>query len=735
MATRHTLTRTQRQQASALLQNGQYAAAQLLYEEMCRANPRDDDAWFTLGAIHHQLGETGKAIECYTRTISLQPKHADALYYLGTLLQNADKLDEAISCYQRALSIKPDYPGAYCNLGTALESQKRFDEAVEYYRRGLREAPDSPELHYNLGNALKSLVRLEDAVGHYRTALRLKPDFAQAHANLGGVLDELGRTPEAQAHLNEALRLNPDYPEALNNLGFLLYHENNLDQALAALERALNLRPDYAEAHNNMGLVYSDKGDIDRALASYRRALEHKEDLADAYNNLAGNLFNQGHLEEAADTFTKAIAHGPDISTFQSNYLLALNYRADLGPGQVFAEHQRLGGTYPAPTIKRYPNTPEPQRKLRVGYVSPDFRFHSVAFFLEPILKAHDRSRVDIYCYADVARPDSMTGHLKELSNHWRNIRGKADQEVADQIQTDEIDILIDLAGHTGNNRLPVFARKPAPVQVTYLGYPNTTGLSTIDYRLTDLEADPIGQEAFHTEQLVRLPHGFLCYTPPPDAPEVATLPVLAAGHITFGSFNNLAKMTPKVIGLWARILKAVPESRLVIKNRSMKDGPTRERYLTLFRDADIGAEQLDLVAWIPEAAGHLGTYARVDIALDTFPYHGTTTTCEALWMGVPVVTLAGDRHAARVGVSLLTRVGLTELIAPSSEEYVQRAVELAGDTERLVQLRAGMRERVSNSPLCDVKSFTRALEGAYREMWREWCAGQAKLKHHQRND
>jgi predicted O-linked N-acetylglucosamine transferase (SPINDLY family) len=243
-----------------------------------------------------------------------------------------------------------------------------------------------------------------------------------------------------------------------------------------------------------------------------------------------------------------------------------------------------------------------------------------------------------------------------------------------------------------------------------------------MDYRLTDLEADPIGQEAFHTEKLVRLPHGFLCYTPPPDAPEVAALPALAAGHVTFGSFNKLTKMTPEVIGLWAQILKAVPGSRLMIKNKSMKDGPTRERYLALFRDAGIGQERLDLVAWIPETAGHLGAYARVDIALDTFPYNGTTTTCEALWMGVPVVALAGNRHAARVGVSLLTHLGLPELIAKDEADYVRIAVELARDLPRLAAMRQGLRERVESSPLCDGASFTRDLEEAYRGMWKTWC-------------
>jgi predicted O-linked N-acetylglucosamine transferase (SPINDLY family) len=788
------MTRTQRQQASALLQDGQYAAAQLLYEEMCRANPKDDEAWFTLGAIHHQLGEPGKAMECYTRTISLKPNHADALYYLGTLLQNADKLDEAISCYQRALSIKPDYPGAHCNLGTALESQKRFDEAVGCYRQALHHAPNNPELHYNLGNALKSLVRLEDAVGHYRTALRLKPDFAQAHANLGGVLDERGHTQEARAHLNEALRLNPDYPEALNNLGYLLQGQHLLAEAIALFKRAISLRPGYAEAYNNLGLAYADEGEVDQALACYQHALLLKSDMAEVYNNLAGifkdkgdhdqalaiyehalqinpnnplahyNLGNvlmdlgqleqsvaryreamaqdpnltpahnnmgnvlkqQGRLDQGISSYDKVLQLGSDPGT-HSNMLLTLNYHATMTSEVIFAEHVRWGEVHtPALTHAPYSNPADPERKLRVGYVSPDFRSHSVAFFFEAVLAHHDPASVETYCYASVVRPDAMTERLKQRSHHWRNIRGKNDDDVAALIRADAIDILVDLAGHTGDNRLPVFARKPAPVQVSYLGYPNTTGLKTMDYRLTDLEADPIGQEAFHTEKLVRLPHGFLCYTPPPDATEVAALPALAAGHVTFGSFNNLAKMTPEVIGLWARILKAVPGSRLMIKNKSMKDGPTRERYLALFRDAGIGEERLDLVAWIPEAAGHLGAYTRVDIALDTFPYNGTTTTCEALWMGVPVITLAGDRHSARVGVSLLSQVGLTELIAQTPEKYVKLAVELAGDTEHLVKLRVEMRERMKNSPLCDAKSFTRDLEAAYREMWGRWCTQQS---------
>jgi predicted O-linked N-acetylglucosamine transferase (SPINDLY family) len=383
------------------------------------------------------------------------------------------------------------------------------------------------------------------------------------------------------------------------------------------------------------------------------------------------------------------------------------------------------------PTEHRHPDkaditTAIPDRRLRIGYVSPDFRAHSVASFLEPVLARHDTDNFDVVCYAQVAHPDRTTERLRQLAGHWRDTCAQSDEQVANMIRQDRIDILVDLAGHTRNNRLTVFTHRPAPIQLTYLGYPNTTGLPQIDYRLTDALADPPEADALHTERLVRLPRGFLCYSAPQDAPAVSPLPATAVGHITFGSLNNLAKVNEQVVELWARVLHAVPGAQLLLKGKALCDQATAGRFVEMFARHRIPADRLRLASWAATRAQHLTTYAQVDIALDPFPYNGTTTTCEALWMGVPVVALAGDRHAARVGVSILTHVGLREFIATTPDDYVRTAAGLAADRARLVALRASLRRRMADSPLCDGAAFTRDIEATYRAMWETWCGSVA---------
>jgi predicted O-linked N-acetylglucosamine transferase (SPINDLY family) len=490
------------------------------------------------------------------------------------------------------------------------------------------------------------------------------------------------------------------------------------------------LRPQYLEALHNLGNALHGLGRPEEAVACFRQVLQLRPDYAEAYNDLGAALIALGLMQEAEHSYRRALQIRPDDAKTRHGLLVALNYRSD-EPLQVFREHltwaERQAATTQPDTVHR--NPPDPDRRLRIGYVSPDFRTHSVAFFAVPLLTHHDPAAVETYGYANVAHADATTAQLQSRCHHWRDVHAMPDDQLADRIRQDGIDILVDLAGHTAGNRLAVFARKPAPIQVTYLGYPNTTGLSTIDYRLTDALADPPGTtEQWHTEKLVRLPEGFLCYAPPPNAPAVAPLPAATNGYITFGSFNNLAKVTPKVVELWARILKAIPGSRLEMKGRLLKEPETRERVLRQFDAHGIGRERVDLVPNVPGMANHLAYYHRLDLALDTFPYNGTTTTCEALWMGVPVITLAGRTHAGRVGVSLLTRVGLPELIAENEDDYVQRAVTLARDPERLAALRAGLRPRMTQSPLCDGPSFARHVEAAYREMWRGWCAGGRKI-------
>ena len=361
-----------------------------------------------------------------------------------------------------------------------------------------------------------------------------------------------------------------------------------------------------------------------------------------------------------------------------------------------------------------------PPRRLRLGYVSPDFVHHAVSYFFEPVLTARDPAAFEVFCYSDAPVADAVTQRLRAASDGWRDIAGLSDERVAELVRADRIDILVDLAGHTARNRLLVFARKPAPVQVTWLGYPNTTGLAAIDFRLTEAVSDPLGlTEAWHSEELVRLPGTFSCYAPPPESPPVNALPALAAGQVTFGCFNNLAKVTPPALALWARVLREVAGSRLFLKSPGLADLETVARLREEFALHGIPADRLEFSGAELSVAAHLSLYHRVDVALDTFPYNGTTTTCEALWMGVPVVTLAGATHVSRVGASLLTHLGAPEWIGDAPEAYVARCRGLAADLPRLAVLRSGLRERMRGSPLCDAAGFTRGLEDALRAIWR----------------
>ncbi|MBV5323783.1 MAG: tetratricopeptide repeat protein, partial [Rhodospirillaceae bacterium] len=422
-------------------------------------------------------------------------------------------------------------------------------------------------------------------------------------------------------------------------------------------------------------------------------------------NNLGNLLREQGRLQESVACFRKAIEISPDYLGAHSNLLFTLNSLADITPAEICAEHRRFGDMIQAPAgpVQPHDNTADPARKLRIGYLSPDFLGHSVAYFIENLLEFHNKDRFEIVCYAINKRMDSLSRRLQSRVALWRSCSFMTDDELAAQIRADKIDILVDLAGHTAENRLTVMARKPAPIQVTYLGYPNTTGLSRIDYRLTDAQVDPPGEaDLVHVEKLVRLPRSFLCFRPSDFAGEVPVRPVVANGYVTFGSFNVMAKMTDEVVAVWSRILREVPKSRLVMKCNAFSDPETLALYRQRFGDCGVASERLDLMGRQPLIGDHLATYGRIDIALDPFPYNGTTTTCEALWMGVPMVALQGGHHVGRVSAALLQHVGLGELVATDADDYVARAKALALDPARIQALSAGLRPAMAASPLMD---------------------------------
>jgi protein O-GlcNAc transferase len=438
----------------------------------------------------------------------------------------------------------------------------------------------------------------------------------------------------------------------------------------------------------------------------------------------------QGRHDEAVDLYRRSLATESN-SANHSNLLFAMNYSGRYDQCALFAEHKRWAELYAPtpPTAEPFTNVRDLNRRLRVGYVSPDFNMHPVAFFMGALIASHDRHAVEVFCYSSTFAQDKMTAAFRGMNVIWRDIAALDDVSAARLIRDDGIDIAVDLAGHTAGNRLLTLARRPAPIQATYLGYPNTTGMGAIDYRFTDVWADPPGaSDRTHSEILVRLPSGFLAYTPPANMPPVRELPALSNGRVTFGSFNNVAKISPGTIDLWARVLTAMPDAQLMIKARSFVDAALRERFQRLFVARGVTEERLLLPFEPVGSVAHYDTFNRIDIALDTVPYNGTTTTCEALWMGVPVVALAGDRHASRVGVSILNAAGLSELIAPTPDAYIAIARGLASDLDSLAALRASLRTRLAPSALLDARRVARALEQAYRSAWRNWCNGSTAI-------
>ena len=566
------------------------------------------------------------------------------------------------------------------------------DFAIDALRKAAAIHPDVPEFHLSLANALRVMGKLEAAIESYRRALALRPDYSDTLINLGLAYNSIGRGEEAQSAWEAALRLNPDDIEALTNLGNLHRTAGRISRAIECLDRALAVNP--------------------RVLA--------------AASNLASALGQSGRHADALAAIRRALALSPQVSFAHSNLLLNLTYQDAVAPGEWFAEHRRWNEEHAKPlaaTQRAHANDRDAERRLRIGYVSPDLRDHSIAYFIEPVLAHHDRERVEVFCYANVPHEDEVTARLRGHADQWRSIAGVGDDRAAEMIRADRIDILIDLAVHTAGHRLLVFARKPAPVQATWLGYAGTSGLDAIDWRITDPVVDPPGlTESLHSEKLLRLPRTQWCYQPPASAPDVSSPPFERNGFITFGNATNLAKVTATTLDCWCAVLRAIPDAKLALKSRSMADEPTR----AVMRDA-FAARGVDPSRLILEPAGELSNYldffSSIDICLDTFPFTGGTTTCHTLWMGVPVVTRVGATSVSRVAASVLTNVGLADLIARTPEEFVEITGALAANTDRLRQLRRDLRTMMRSSPLCDGPAFVRDLEGGYREMWRQWCA------------
>ncbi len=676
----------------------------------------------------YRSGDAVNAANIYQRVLATEPDNADALHYLGLCAGDMGQFDTAMELVDRSIALHPKCAVYHNNRGNRLRRRDRPEEAEEAYRRAVAIDPRDRRAWNNLGITLAGRQHYAKAARAFHRAIKADKTFAEAHNNLANVLHIEGRFDAAEKSYRRAIAADPGYFMACNNLANTLSAVGRCDEAIAACRRAVEIDPAYAVGYNTLASLLQGNGEFAESDAAFRKSIALDPGSAGTWNNFGNALKSVGGHAEAIVCFGKALEIDPHHAMAHSNLLFCMGMDANSTAREIFIQSRRWNEIHAlprAPAARRHENDRDPERRLRVGYVSPDFRNHAVSHFIAPLIDAHDRDAVAVIAYAHVAAPDETTHRIRARMDEWCDTVGMTDAGLAARIRADRIDILVDLAGHTASNRLLTFAQRPAPVQVAWLGYGGTTGLDAMEYRLTDAIADPQGDaDRVHSETLVRLAGGFLCYAPPADAPEPGALPADSGGFVTFASFNSLAKVTPQAVSAWARVLDAVPDAHLIIKGNALSDPGTRRRYLAHFAAEGIDEGRIELAAQLPSRQEYLALYNRADIVLDSFPYNGGTTTCEALWMGVPVVTLAGDRHVSRMSASILGRVGADDLVAHSEDEYVATAARLAGDRSRLRELRGGLRATMAASPLCDGPAFARAVEAAFRDMWRRWCAG-----------
>jgi predicted O-linked N-acetylglucosamine transferase (SPINDLY family) len=705
-------------------QAGHLQAAEEIYRHIVAVDPDNAQAWQLLGVVAHQVGRHEVAVAHIRRAIGL--KADEPMFYsnLGEAYRGCKKVPEAIASYQQALALRPDLAEVHYNLGNALKDAGRPADAIASYRRAVELRPDHAQAWNNFGSTLLAEKRPGEALENFQRALHLRPDFVEAHNNLGLALGSLGRHAEATAAFHSALALNPRHVAAHTNLGNLCCELGQLPEATTWYRRAVELNPDFAEAHYNLGFALQRQGQLSESEACFARAVALRPNYSEAYNNFGVILKDQGRLDEAIERYRQALQYEPRHTAAHSNLLLTLQYRNGVTLEELATAHEEYQQRHAAPLRSQWRDHPQdrtPDRPLRLGFLSPDFRCHPVAYFLIRVLEHLDPAGYAKFCYYDRRTQDRLTARFAAAATTWRNVTEQTDEQIAEQIRADQIDILFDLTGHTAFNRLLVFARRPAPIQITWIGYEGTTGLEAIDYILADRYTIPEGTEHFYREKVLRMPAGYVCYDPPADAPPVGPLPAARTGSIQFASFNNLAKITRQTVEAWSAVLQRVPGSRLTLQYHGLGDEGVRRRYLEMFAAAGVAADRLNLSPPTDYAA-YLASYNDVDVALDPFPFGGGITTCDALWMGVPVISLPGETVASRHSMSHLCNVGMTETVARDRDQYIELAVGLASDLPRLAAIRAGLRERMAASRLCDGPQFATDLTRLLREVWHAWC-------------
>ncbi len=707
-----------------------------------RSHRVDPGVLLAEAATLHGEGDAAGAERICRRILSLDPDQVGALHLAGMIAAEAGRPAEAVELLDRAIDLEGEVPAfhyalarafevqgrttqALLHRGNGLRAEGRLSEAADCYWQVLAQEPDLPAAFAHLGDTLLAGGDAASALSLYQQALIRRPGYVVAELGVGHALAAEGQEVEAVDHYKRVITLDPHNAEAPARLGRLYHRLGDHDEAISWFDKALALRPALAMAHYGLGLIQAERGLLAVATGHFRAALTSRPGWAEASLHLGIALQHQGAATEAVSAFRRALARDPALVQAQSRLVTAL-VLDDTAPSteraaeaRRFAEVRTAGLARPAPDHR---NQRDPGRRLRIGYVSADLRRSSVAPFLEPLLAHHDRRQVEVTCYAEVAHPDLMSSRFKGMVDHWVDAVGVSDEELARRLEADGVDILVDLTGHRPGNRLLVFARQPAPVQVSWLGCGEATGLPAIGWRLTDVVVDPVAadDDGLAFERPVRLARGSRCWQPPSEAPPVVMTPTNT--HLTFGSLAGLSALSPAVVATWAALLRRVPKARLLLSGRALADRAVVAAVRARFADHRIAADRLDLLGGATTAAARLALYGRIDVALDPFPASVPAALCEALWMGVPVVTLAGDRPAGRIGASLLTHAGLDRLIADSVDRYIAIAATLADEPHRRSNWRKGLRAHLAGSAICDGPGLARGVEAAYRALWRHWC-------------
>jgi predicted O-linked N-acetylglucosamine transferase (SPINDLY family) len=612
-------------------------------------------------------------------------------------------------------------------IAISLFKNDQYDLAQKQCTHILSRNPNHPDALHLLGLIVAKTGRIDKAIQLIQKAIQIFDLYSVYHSNLAVFLAKIGDFEKSIAHYQKALKIKPDDPGVLNNMGMALFYQKKLEQSRACYIQALEIKPDYYEANVHLSMVYESLYKMDDAIACCQKVISQTDDcghLAMAFNQLGNVYLKRSQIDAAISSYKNALKNKTDSHQIWSNYLLTLNYDFKQTNEKIFQAHKKWG-QHISQTVSEqvfHANMPDISRPIRVGYLSPDLRMHPVAFFVEPLLKFHQN--IDVYCYADVQKPDNVTHRLSTYQNTWKNISGYSNTAVMDQIRADGIDILVDLTGHTAKNRLQIFAAKPAPIQISYLGYTNTTGLQTMDYLFTDACLDPVKSNVLYTEKLIRINPCFCCYLPPDISIDVSELPALTNKYITFGAFHNLIKVSEQILSLWADILKSIPNSHLIIQSITLSDSSCIRRYRQWFEYRGISSDRIEYLGYQPFHL-YLQKHHEIDIMLDTQPWSGHTVACHGLWMGIPIITIDGRCHAGRMVASILKTLGVKEWIASTPDHYIEKAMYWSNSLSRLAELRKELRTRMCHSFVCDGSAFTQKVEQIYIEVWRKWCHGE----------